>query len=264
MTSFPYLYISTNDCQGSHGAGWHQSLPETEGLPPVPKLMAALSPEVFQTGKIGVLIEDDLLHPLRIEMEEKVSSRELPQFLLWKLKRFLPYPVDQAAMRYLPLREKGSYLTFSLPDSWVRELFEAFRKEKVHCGYMGGLFATLAENHPLLRDRLSICFYRDCYLVTELDAGGAYLDFRLRRLPYDQHGQLEVTTLVESDLAPLLRARETEKPVLLLNLSGVLDTFFERLVRALKTVEPELDAPLLRGATVARFLDFMAQKAVAP
>ena len=262
MKNLPLIYINTHGCEGSHQGGWTQDLEGSGHLPPVAKLVAACDPRAFQSDRAAILLEDGLLHPLRVQLDEKVPARELSQFLLWRLKRFLPYPIDQVELRYLALREPGSYLTFSLPRTWVAELFEAFQQRGVHCGYIGGLFVTLLENRPALKDRMVLCLFRGIYLLAELDEQGGYSRFQTRRLPFrmgPEGEELDIETLIQADLAPLLKGQPA---MTLFNFEPGLASPFRALTEALGQHSGQVTAAPLAGPVLQRFTDCLQGRGV--
>ena len=224
---------------------------EAQGLPTLNALLAALPDEVFAVDKLVVLIADGLLHPLRVTLEEKVKPAELPQYLLWKLKRYLPYSGDQTVLRYLPLSEENHYLTFALSKPWVEGLHAALVERGVKAGYIGGLCATLLENQKQLRDRVSLCFYEDFYLYAELDGAGHWRQFSGRRLPSkDDHGRvLDVDTLLNQDLAEQI-SQLTRRLVLL---DFGLGQGLEEVVAQLSQKGVDVVHPQLHGPTLGRF-----------
>ena len=207
--------------------------------------MEQLPESVFQSDKAAVLLQDSWLNPLRIHLEEKVSRSELPKFLIWKLKRFLPYAADQAEIRHIDLGD-GHYLTFTLPKPWLQDLYQALADKGVACGYIGGLASTLLENRPYLTGKLSLCLFADTYVLCEQNEQGGYLDFRLRRLPYNET-QLDVETLVKSDLGPLMQ--KSERPLTAINFEPRLAGDFKNLSNHLSGS----NMTELHGPTLARF-----------
>lgn len=244
MNATSYLYISSHSLQGQ---GWSASLDAGGKLPSVPQIMENLDPAVFETEKLSVFLADDLLHPLRIELDEKVSSRELSQYLLWKLKRFLPMPIDQTAMRHFPLENSNSYMTFSLSSSWLTDFYDAMSAHNTQCGYIGGLFLTLLENRPIFRNKMTLVFFDDFYMLTEQDGKGGYLSFRTRRLPLDARGQLDVPTLANGDLASMMGDNPN---ILVLNFAPDLDPVPSQLVDALNAMGKQTHAPQLNGSNI--------------
>jgi len=215
--------------------------------------MKALGEVTFPGGRAMFLIQDALMHPLRIHLDQTASGNELQQFLLWKLKKYLPYPIEQVVMRHVRLQEEGTYLTLSLPKPWLDGLSGAMEARGGHCGYIGGLFATLLENGAAFRGPLSFCLYGDCYLLAELDEKGNYVDFRTRRLPTAEAGgnRLDIDTLIRADLMPVLD--QAERPLLAVNLAPERDGEFARLTDALKRLDLELKVASLAGPVLARY-----------
>jgi len=209
----PWIIVRQDSLEGSDGRT--RALPAGEPLPAPLEIVRALGSDGDPPGKLGILLEDALLHPLRITLEEKAPARDLSRFLAWKLKRFLPFSADTAEIRHLPLPEDGTHLTFSMPGSWLQKLMTECDRAGVHCGYVGGLFTTLLENAPVFRDRAAIALFDDCYLFARLDRQGRYQDFRLRRLPGSED-RIDLDILVGRDWQPL--AASDGPPTLLCDL----------------------------------------------
>ena len=251
MQAMNYLYLAPGQCLGPD---WSIEFDQDGQLPPVSELMERLGDRGFQGAKLSLLLQDDLLHPLRVRLEEPVPAKEREHHLLWKLKRYLPYPIDQVAMRYLPLLETNSFLTFSLPRAWLNGLFDGFRERGGEAGYIGGLFITLLENRPAFSATLSIGIFSDFYLVTERDEHGGYLDFRTRRLPFTDSGELDVETLLHSDLIPMMTR---PGPAVILNFAPGLDAAFGDISSALKSADGSVRIPRLEGSILQRFASSM-------
>ena len=249
--SVPYLYISAGGIQGGGHGGWSCELNGRDALPAAGEILEAAATQPIEADRLVVLVADDLLHPLRIQLDQKVAKSDLKSFLLWKLKRYLPYPIEQVELRFVPLQEPGNYLTFSLPRPWLARLFEGLEQRGVHAGYVGGLFSFLLENRKGFRNRLCLGLFRDFYLLAELDGRGNYLRFRTRRLPFTAEGTLDRQTWLTSDLEPLLR--QQGKPLLMLNFAQELDGDCRHLSADLRRLSPELVLAPLQGATLARF-----------
>lgn len=262
MNGIPLIYLTTDSCQGDHHNGWQHPLARIDGLPAVSQLMEQMEPAVFERNKVALLLKDDLLHPLRIRLDQKADKRELRHFLLWKLKRLLPYPSEEVRLRFLPLEEPLTYLTFSLPGPWLDAVCEAFKRKGVQCGYIGGLFATLLENQTAFRDCLSLCLFRDFYLLTELDGEANFRQFQARRLPFGENGQLDTGTLLHSDLEPILRERADQKRLIAVNFEPTLDAAFLELTDRMRSISLPVKAPAQRGTTLARYQNLMGEKAV--
>ena len=252
MTQLPLIYVTSHHCQGDQNGGWTQSLDSKEDLPPV----SALTP-IFDNHasgrKLALLLEDGLLYPMKVTLDRKAGKRELPQFLSWKLKRFLPYPIEQVALRFVPLQEPLSYLTFSLPNPWVSGLFDHLQKQNIHCGYVGGALCSLLESCPGLREKWVFCLYDDFYLLCLLDKTGAYLEFRNRRLPFTagQDGVLDRETLLNSDLVPLLTKKRV--PLVALDFSSQRQDAFGPLVEEMEKLSQGLQVFDGEGSFLQRY-----------
>lgn len=257
MRDCTFFYLSDSFFLGPEGpvANWA----ENKGLPAIDRMRKVIQEAPLNHGQAGLLIKDDLLHPLRVDLEEKVPAKERSQYLLWKLKRFLPYPVDQVSLRYLPLAEENNYLTFSLPTAWTQAVHEAFKARGVHCGYMSGLFASLLENLTAMRGQTVIGFFEDCYLAASLDRNGTYQEMRTRRLPLLQDGNLDTQTLINADLAFLQQRTE---PISILCFAPAYDQAVQDLCTALEV--PSFPGGTASPSALDRFHQAMQIKAVGP
>lgn len=251
MNEIPLIYITPHQSQGSHGDGW--LLERADGALPLVKAWLDQLPEsVFETEKLVLLISDALMYPLRVTLTEKVKANELDQYLLWKLKRYIPWPTDQVELRYLPLAGEHTWLTFSLPKPWCEGIFEAFRERGVHCGYVGGAFTYLLENQQHMRNHANLCFFNDYYLFAELDGGGFYQNFRMRRLPFrdDEGLDLDVDTLYQQDLVALLT--ELERPLQVFNFEPRLEPLLTNLSTQQVMQDHQVKELRLLGTTLQR------------
>ncbi len=251
MKAKTLLYLTPRACLGSHAGGWRVDLDEA-GLPAPNQLLAQLPEVAFSAAQLAVLIADSQMHPLRVTVETKVKKSELSQYLGWKLKRFLPWPIDQVSLRYLPLAEPDTWLTFALPTTWLDALYAGFRERGVACGYIGGAFATLLEQQPRLRNHTNICFFDDTYMVAELDGSGAYRTFKSRRLPFRdlEGGQLDIDTLHHQDLAAAIGAEHA--PPQLICLAAEHDGAIAALARRFEADGLAAAQPKLAGSPTQR------------
>jgi len=219
--NFPWIYVTTRGIEGDWNGGWTHELELASGLPATGSLLDALDAYPSDGNKLGLLLEDAALYPLRIDLEQKASPRELDQFLLWKLKRFLPFPIEDTEMRHLPLSEPNTYLTFSLPKHWIHKVFEGCSERGKQLGYIGGMFTALLENQGCFRGRRSIALFDEFFAAAALDNKGHFRDYRTRRLPLLSDGSgetIDLDTLIHTDWKPLMD-EETE-PVFLLDFRG--------------------------------------------
>lgn len=233
MAAIPWIYINPQFIYGSHGSGWRKKLPESNGLPSAADVIAALDPAVFEHKKLRLVLEDDLMLPLQVELDKKVSQRELAQYLLWKLKRHIPYPTEQIELRYLSLEQGERYLTFSLPKFWLEPLHQGLKDRGVQLGYVNGAFLTLLDQYAACNDKLLLCVYRDFYLMTQLDKKGRMLWFRSRRLPYNDADQLDMQTWLHADLEPVVRGEAQGHEVIVFNFAEAHQAQGAALQRAL-------------------------------
>jgi len=202
LHKIPQLYLSADHIETNFAGPWSQQWDHSRELPEGNQLIERL-PDLDSISKIAVLVEDDLLRPIRIQLEKKVARRDLGRFLAWKLKRLLPYPVDQSVLRHIPLAEPLTYLMLALPQPWVESIHQAFARHGVQCGFISNLFHSLTSS-LLVKGKTSLWFFRDFYLCATLDSKGALLRYRLRKLPLNQQQHLDLDTLLQSDLPPLL------------------------------------------------------------
>lgn len=261
MTGTSHFYIDGHRILGDQAGGWQQRLDHNgHGLPPAASVVKALDPSAFAVKQAVLLIEDGLLFPLRIQLEQAVKARERTDFLKWKLKRLLPYPIDQVSVRAVPLAEENAFLTFSLPDPWVQAIYGRLREAGVHLGYIGGMFTALLENRPLFRGGITIAFFREIYLIAELDDKGAYLRFHSRRVPFDGEGAMDVDTVLNVDLMPILEGYAGQ--VRLLNLAPERDADFPVLAQRASAVLPACSVLPVNGGILERYGDLQRLKAV--
>ncbi len=227
------IYITASSCEGARDGGWSRPLAAVEPPPPPADVLAAAPSEALAGARLAALAPDDWLHPLRIQLDRKPKTRELPDFLRWNLKKFLPYPIDDAETRFAPLAEPNAYIAFSLPKPWVQSLYQGAAERGARCGYIGGFGATLLENAAALRGRLCLFLFGDFYLMAE-PSGQGYEQFAARRLPFGTDGELDATTLLEADLAPPIEARGADRPVVAACFEPALDEVFAQLVEGLR------------------------------
>ena len=254
MAEFPLVYISNTQIQGSHGDGWQRDLAPSEGLPGVETLLQALPEAAFSSPKLGLVIDDSLMYPLRVTLEEKLGTKDREQYLLWKLKRLLPYPIEQVQMRHIPMGQELTYLTYSLPTPWVNALYQGLKSRSVRAGYMGALLGTLLENSRRYQGGVVLALLREFYLLVEPLAGGSYQGFRTRRLPLDADGALDVNVLADNDLQPLLQPDDS-RALHLLPLAPEHDGPIAGLAEILSTRHGgQVIAPALEGGLLQRFM----------
>jgi hypothetical protein len=221
MAIIPRIYLNATHIYGSHESGWQKPLPDSKGIPSAKDVIERLDPGVFAQKKLSLLLEDDLMLPLQVELDKKVSGKELAPYLLWKLKRHIPYPTEQIELRFVPLASQQRYLTFSIPKFWVNELFQGLKDRGVQLGFIGGVFLSLLDQLSSCHDKVLLCIYRDFYLMTQLDKKGRMLWFRTRRLPYNDQDQLDLDTWLNSDLTPVLENEGAGKALAVYDFSGV-------------------------------------------
>lgn len=257
MNDLSWIYISNQASEGSQGQGWRRSHISSDLLPAVSSLRQVWSEQAFSSQKVGVLLEDDMLYPMRITLDQTPPRRERHHFLLWKLKRHLPYPVEQVTLRYLPLQQPNTYLTFSLPTPWLEELDRMFREQGVHCGYVGGLFSTLLEEAKGFRGNTAICFFKDFYLLALQNSRGNYERFNVRRLPFDASNQLDFETLLAQDLAPACAAAGAASGIQLYNFAPDFDDAFRDIARQLMAQFPSVRMIAAQGSSLKRFQELL-------
>lgn len=253
MKDLHWIYISRHGLEGRHARNWSAPLETSEGLPSLEKLTNAWDRHAYQGAKLALLIEDDLLFPMRIQLEEAPPRKEISDFLLWKLKRHLPYPVEQVTLRYLPLDAPNTYLTFALPTPWLKELHDHFQANNIHCGYVGGLFATLLENTHAAKGTTAIGFFGDFYLLTTRNGRDGFQRFNTRRLPFDGQNQLDMDTLLSHDIDPVCQESDAQSQVHLYNFAPALDPAFRQLSEGLRQRYGHVRAATCHGSALDRF-----------
>ena len=253
MKDLCWIYISRHGLEGRHTQTWSARYEPGEGLPPLNVLSKAWERHAYASTKVAVLIEDDLLFPMRITLDETPPRKEIHHYLLWKLKRHLPYPVEQVTLRYLPLEAPNTYLTFALPTPWLEELHGHFQSHNIQCGYVGGLFATLLENTKAIRGTTAIGFFGDFYVLTKRNGKESYERFSARRLPFDASDALDTETLLQHDLEPVCQTGGPQTPVHLFNFAPELDPAFRQLSNQLKSRYSHVQVAETQGTALERF-----------
>jgi hypothetical protein len=227
--------------QRSHLVDWQCATPAI-GLPPPLWLGEQL--DVGAGRQQALLLEDDLLLPQKVPAEGKVESRDLPAWLLWKTRRFLPFPHEQAAQRHRAFA-KG-WLVLSLPKPWVETLVQTAADRGIHLGFIGGIFDWLSQETGC-RGTTLLCLFRDFWILADLDDSGALLDYRLRRLPRDASGELDSEAMLEVDAAGAARGRDSGKAARLFSLDPLLDGHLPELEKGLRDNFPGLQTLQLTG-----------------
>lgn len=263
MKDLAWIYISNTTSYGSQQQGWSTAHEGNGSLPPVANLAASWNGNAFLNQRVGIVLEDDLLFPMRITLDEAPPKKERHQYLLWKLKRHLPYPVEQVSLRYLPLSQANTYLTYSLPTPWLQEMDQLFQSNGVHCGYVGGLFSTLIENATNSRGKASIGIFGDFYLLAQQSGRGDYERFNVRRLPFLSDQRLDVETMVQQDLEPFCEQASAANPVYLYNFEPALDSEFRDIMRRLKTNLQHVHMAPPHGNALKRFKTYLERGGMA-
>ena len=241
----PWIFVRQDSCAGDWDGGLQSALGGDGNLPAPLEIVRFAARRDAPNGKLGVLLEDALLFPLKITLEERAPRAELQRFLAWKLKRYLPFSADHAVIRWVDLPEENTYLTFSLPGSWPEKLVDGFAEEGRHCGYIGGAFTTLLENVTTFRERRSVGLFDDFYVTAALDKQGRYTDFRLRRLPLTDDA-LDVETLVSD-----WQQAAATGPILLCDLR---ERVTDEPIATMKRLGLEVESPVIDGPVLDRLM----------
>lgn len=257
MNDLSWIYISNQATEGTQANGWRRNHTSEERLPAVASLRQSWDAKAFSGQRVGVLLEDDMLYPMRITLDQTPPRKERHHFLLWKLKRHLPYPIEQVTLRYLPLQQPNTYLTFSLPTPWLEDLDRMFREQGVHCGHVGGLFSTLLEEGKSFRGTTAICFFKDFYLLAQQNSRGGYERFNVRRLPFDAAHRLDFETLLAQDLFPACAANGAGTVIQLYNFDPDFDDVFRDISRQLMAQFPSVRMMAAQGSSLKRFQELL-------
>lgn len=238
---YPCTLLAGGLLQRAHQEDWQMPTPGA-GLPP-PLWLA----EQIDTGagrQQILLLEDEYLLPQKVTRDGKVETRDLPAWLLWKTRRFLPFPHEQATQRHRPFTR--GWLVLSLPKPWIEALMQACADRGVQLGLIGGIFDWLSQDKGS-HGTASLCLFRDFWILAELDDSGALLDYRLRRLPLAASGELDSAAMSEMDAASAARDRDAGKPARLFSLDPHLDACLPGLDSGLRGHFPTLETLQLTG-----------------
>lgn len=254
-----WIYLNTKQCFGSHEGGWSRQTACRGELPAAQDLAEIVDERAFQEKKLGLLLMDDLLHPLRLKLDQPAKGQELTSFLLFRLKRYLSYSVDAAEIRYFPLADDLSYLTMSLPKPWLDGVYGFFQEKGVQLGYVGGLLTTLLTETSLGWGRLTIGLYRDVYVLAEMDEAGRLVQFRTRRLPLKADETLDIQTLVHSDWEGFMQETPPTRTVQLLTLTDDHDGDLATMRMEMDRFRAGTEIPSLAGNALQRFQTLLMQ-----
>lgn len=242
-----WLYLDGSGCQGSYPSFWQTQWPAATELPEVRSVTEALQ-QAQVTGRAALLLDENWLRPLKLQREPSMSRKNLPEFVRWRLKRYLPYAVDQALVRFIALADSDQLLVMTLPEPWVNRLFEACQSVGLHLGYIGALSTWLMENRQP-PSSCSLLLYRETYSWFQVDRKSRAKDYSHRHLPLLSDGSLDVQTMVDRDLSNGLNS-----PLRLINLDASHDRKANDLVTAIRNKGGSVTANATSGSLVERVL----------
>lgn len=249
---YPLLFLSSRDLECEVPSFWNRVSDHGAHLPQPADMVRHLPSGALEHGRIGFALEERYLNPIRVAIDKKLQKREIESYLLWKLKKILPYPVDQVTLRYRLLRHSNTFLALTLPKNWVQSLYSVFAEAGVKCGFIGGIFHLITE-HPKFRDQAMLCLFHHSYSFCSLERNGELRDYRHRRLPFNDTEDLDVAAMAGSDLANILEQLEKDRTLWVLNLSPGLDHASGELAERLHEVHPAITRPPLSGGALERF-----------
>ncbi|MCB1049965.1 MAG: hypothetical protein H6510_17925 [Acidobacteria bacterium] len=248
MKNLATFIITSSTCSFNLQPEWEYRWSEPAGLPHPNQVLAAL-PELPK--QVGFLLDEDLLLPQKVDRDPQVQNRDLAGWLLWKTKKFLPFPADQARQQAVLLGE--NWLTFTLPKPWVQSLCQNLEQKGIHCGLIGGVFDQLSRESHLWNQAL-ILLFQDFWIFAELGSKGEWQQFRLRRLPLEPNGDLDIQTLVQIDGTQAAQSLTEGKSTQLLILDRQWDHHADQLAQAFQRGFPTLSAPTLSGTRAQRLI----------
>lgn len=247
MKHIPWILISNDHITIAGEPEQRVPLPAQEsGFPRVGDIIAALPETIWSHEKLAVGLRDDMLYPLKVDLEEEGSAKERNHFLLWKLKKLLPLPVENAVVRYLPGDRPKRYIAFTLGKTWVDQLCNAFEEKGVQLGYIGPTYASaLTAPRGTESDLLLL---KDFYLYQSSNEAHGFT-VRCRRYPLDETDKVDVAGLLKSDFLPLRGEGEGKPRLLAADPSA--DPLFTALGQQAQTRE-NFETITLNGGEAAR------------
>ncbi|CAM2007738.1 hypothetical protein [Acanthopleuribacter pedis] len=260
-TKNAWIYLNTNQCFGSHQGGWSREMTCRGELPTPHDLEEMVDERAFGEKRLGLLIMDDLLHPLRLKLDK--PEKDPRAFLQFGLRHYLNFSVETAEVRFFPLSEELTYLTMALPKPWIEGVYAFFENKGVQLGHIGGLLTTLLSETKLGWNAVTIGIYREVYLLVEMDEKGGFVQFRTRRLPLAADGQLDIQTLVHSDWEGFMQPTPAQRAVKLLALTEDHQDQLATMRAELGRFRDTTLVPQLGGNSLARFQALLQQPSLA-
>jgi len=182
------LWVQTEShLYGTHSGGWSHQLESPGTLPQFGELIEKLPASAWESSKAALFLPEIACFPLKVEMAHKVGLRERENYIKWNLKKRLPFPSEDALIRYLPLGDSSTWLVFSLPGSWVEEAHAFFKQKGIQLGYIGTISGLFLERLKVKSSRILLA-YRHFYTFIQREAG-RLTHFSLRRFP-EEGGQI--------------------------------------------------------------------------
>ncbi len=196
-----WIYVSRNSIQSNVPTPWRKDWTQPE-LPEPQKIVDCLDEHQMDSGKAALLLDESWQRPLRLERESNIAKKDLDAFVRWRLKRYLPYAIEQALVRYVALGVSEQILVTSLPKPWVDGVYEACAKRGTQLGFIGGL-SSLFLGLKSYANTCVVAIYADSYVVIEFDRKARFLDYTHRHLPETDQASIDIDTLVDRDLSGL-------------------------------------------------------------
>ncbi len=177
----PVLLQTETRLWGTHEGGWNIDIPVPEALPVFPDLEKELPESVFSEKIAALILPEIAFFPLKIQVEEHVKAREMESFLKWNLKSRLPFPSEDAWIRFTPIQNTPSWLVFSLPGSWINETHLFFQERQVQLGYIGTIAGLFMESGIKSLERVMLA-YHSYYIYLQMKSG-KLTGFTIRKYP---------------------------------------------------------------------------------
>lgn len=181
MLHYPLFVQTESRLWGSHAQGWFHDLDSQDSLPRFSDLESSIPKTAWDEKKAVVLLPEVACFPIKVKIEEKIQEKDRETYLKWNLKKRLPFPSEDAMIRYIPLADGQNWLVFSLPGTWVDETFKFFKSKGVHLGYIGSITGLFLERMSDSNGQALLAF--DHYYVYFEKKGGLLRHFQLRRFP---------------------------------------------------------------------------------
>jgi len=205
----PVILQTERRLWGSHASGWQINSPSPDSLPRFSTIETLVPDDVWKSKKTALFLPEIACFPIRVPVEEKVKTSELEHFLKWTLKSRLPFPLEDAWIRYMPIHGTSSWLVFSLPGSWVQDTFDFFNTKGVHLGYIGTIAGLILESMRAPDMKVLLSYYG--YYIYIHQKSGKLNQFQIRRFPI-KDGQIQFEEFINSDF-PMETSSGSQNPV---------------------------------------------------